>query len=167
MSYESAPATLLVATQCAVCARPLVDSESVNTGMGPECRKKHGYTIDAPADARNTANRLVHGIALDRNSLDSLKACDTLESLGFTKLAAILRKRIASIVVTITDGRYAVKTPYNPDTVDAMRRIPGRRWDAEGKVNTFPASSARELFDLLKRYHAGALAIGPKGPFQV
>lgn len=43
MSYENAPATKMVATRCASCSRPLVDSESVNAGMGPDCRKRHGY----------------------------------------------------------------------------------------------------------------------------
>jgi hypothetical protein len=44
MSYESAPATKLLATHCACCSRPLVDAVSVETGIGPDCRKKHGYT---------------------------------------------------------------------------------------------------------------------------
>lgn len=43
MSYENAPATRMLATHCASCGRPLVDSVSVNTGMGPDCRKRHGY----------------------------------------------------------------------------------------------------------------------------
>lgn len=43
MNYENAPATKLLATHCACCARPLVDSVSVEAGMGPTCRKVHGY----------------------------------------------------------------------------------------------------------------------------
>jgi hypothetical protein len=44
MSYENAPATKLLATHCACCARPLVDALSVELGIGPDCRKKHGFT---------------------------------------------------------------------------------------------------------------------------
>ena len=38
MSYENAPATMLVATHCCVCNRPLVDADSVEMGIGPTCR---------------------------------------------------------------------------------------------------------------------------------
>lgn len=41
--YEQAPATQMLATQCAACARPLLDAESVEAGMGPDCRRKHGF----------------------------------------------------------------------------------------------------------------------------
>ena len=41
--YEASPACLLLATHCACCGRPLVDAKSVETGVGPDCRKKHGY----------------------------------------------------------------------------------------------------------------------------
>jgi len=43
MSYENAPATILLATNCACCGRPLVDATSVETGVGPDCRRKYGY----------------------------------------------------------------------------------------------------------------------------
>ena len=38
MSYENAPATKMLATNCCCCGRPLVDSMSVELGIGPECR---------------------------------------------------------------------------------------------------------------------------------
>jgi len=93
MSYETAPATLMLATRCACCSRPLCDAISVETGVGPECRRKHGFndaqgepdwcaalvlldghvsTADMHAaamagegeyDARAVANLLVHRIA--------------------------------------------------------------------------------------------------------
>lgn len=47
MSYENAPATELVATSCACCARPLLDAESVRLGIGPTCAKRHGFTARA------------------------------------------------------------------------------------------------------------------------
>jgi len=54
MSYESAPATILIATHCAICARPLVDADSVERGVGPDCADKYGYgdaqgSVDAEA----------------------------------------------------------------------------------------------------------------------
>lgn len=42
MGYENSPALALVATRCALCSRPLLDAESVECGMGPTCRARHG-----------------------------------------------------------------------------------------------------------------------------
>lgn len=42
MGYENSPALQLVATRCALCGRPLLDAESVECGMGPTCRARHG-----------------------------------------------------------------------------------------------------------------------------
>lgn len=41
--YTDAPATALVATVCAICNRELVDAVSVETGIGPTCRKRHSH----------------------------------------------------------------------------------------------------------------------------
>lgn len=43
MNYTNAPATKMLATNCACCGRDLVDAHSVETGVGPVCRKTHGY----------------------------------------------------------------------------------------------------------------------------
>jgi hypothetical protein len=51
MSYENAPGTELIATSCACCARPLLDAVSVETGVGPDCRRKFGFNeAQQPAD---------------------------------------------------------------------------------------------------------------------
>ena len=52
MSYENAPATQMIASHCCVCNRPLVDSVSVELGIGPDCRKKHGYNVEATEENR-------------------------------------------------------------------------------------------------------------------
>lgn len=57
MSYENAPATKLVATHCAACGRPLVDSTSVDYGIGPTCRKKYQYE-DALAITKEVASNV-------------------------------------------------------------------------------------------------------------
>ena len=57
MSYESAPATRMIATDCACCGRPLLDSDSVELGIGPICRKRHGYFDAIDPDFRQEANR--------------------------------------------------------------------------------------------------------------
>ena len=56
MSYENAPATLLLATHCCLCGRPLVDAESVECGIGPHCRKDK--SSDATPDWGAVADQL-------------------------------------------------------------------------------------------------------------
>ncbi len=127
--YENAPATLLIATHCAVCARPLVDALSVETGIGPDCRKKHGYTqpdiaVDVVAvvsalaaslpvevymeltakasistEARACANVLVHRIAAEQTGPLVAAYTAALSKLGFTKLADRIAKRIGKVEV--------------------------------------------------------------------
>ncbi len=60
MSYETAPACELLATSCACCGRPLLDATSVETGVGPDCRKKYGYN-----DAQGAPDWLAAAQALD------------------------------------------------------------------------------------------------------
>jgi hypothetical protein len=60
MTYETAPATVMLASSCACCAKALVDSVSVETGVGPDCRKKHGFGT-AQGEVDHTA--LVVGLA--------------------------------------------------------------------------------------------------------
>ena len=42
--YTMAPATTLLDMACACCSKPLLDADSIEAGVGPECRRKHGYT---------------------------------------------------------------------------------------------------------------------------
>lgn len=162
--YENAPATKLVATHCAVCVRPLVDAKSVETGVGPECRKKYGFDHPCSPEQRLEANRLVYQIAASQDDALSAERCDRLRDLGFVKLAARIMERLATVVVSRDhDGRLTVQTPYDPAVVDAMRRIPGRKWDPERKINVFPASSNRELYAMLSRYYRGKIGVAPSG----
>jgi hypothetical protein len=163
--YENAPATIMLATQCAVCGRPLVDSVSVETGIGPECRKKHGYNIVVAPEARAEANALVHQVALDQGGLSVARAAARLRELGFEVLSAVLLKRACPVRIDEIAGRLVVKSPYNENATASFRRIPGRRWDGEQKVNTFPVEARRSLFGALVSAYAGLVAYGPKGAF--
>lgn len=50
-SYESEAGTVLLATNCLICGRPLRDPESLERGVGPYCAKKHGiFTSTGPLD---------------------------------------------------------------------------------------------------------------------
>lgn len=201
MSYETAPATTLLATNCAACSRPLVDATSVETGMGPECRRRHGYTRpDVEVDAANViviaqltkllpevyeavvraaqdtgstrkvANILVHRIACEQDGAHVLCMINALRCVGFYKLADRLTSRVATITIEIDGSELVIKAPYSETAVDVLRRVPGRRWDREAKVNRFAfdperPETKRPIFAALVRAYAGAVAFGPKGLF--
>jgi hypothetical protein len=173
MSYEDAPATAMLATHCAVCGRPLVDAASVEAGIGPDCRRKHGYGEQIAPEARAEANRLVHGIAVERHARTPdaakiVKAIADVHALGLVALARVLADRLATVKIDgCDDGRYEVRTPYSEDAAAAFRTVCGRRWDCERKVNTFPADARGSLWAVLKALYAGSIAVGPRGPFVI
>lgn len=166
IGYENAPATRLMATHCCICSRALVDAASVEAGMGPHCRDKHGYNEKVSPEARAEANRLVHWIAAAGlgDVPGTVAAIERLRVLGLGRLAEVLAERTASVQITETaDGRLAVTAPFNEETVAAWRTIPGRRWDVVLRANLVPASSRAQLWAFLRRYHAGQVLAGPKG----
>lgn len=100
MSYENAPATLLLATHCACCGRPLVDAASVEAGVGPECRKRHGFADaqlepDWSAVARET-DGLVAVAELFPHGIDAAEATWRLGGLETRRVANLLVNRIAA-----------------------------------------------------------------------
>lgn len=102
-NYESAPATKLLATACACCGRPLVDVVSVETGIGPECRKKFSVDVITDEAARVEANKLVHAVARKGVSKTVCReTCAKLVTLGFAVLAARILKRFRTTLPTVT-----------------------------------------------------------------
>lgn len=191
--YENAPATKMVATFCACCARPLVDATSVETGVGPECRKRHGFdkpdqevglehacvvagtfgetelgqTLLAKTTVREMANVLVHRVAVMQDGPSITLLVNAIRMLGYTKLANRCAQRLATVTIEEAADRFVIRTPYRPETVDAWRRIPGRRWDRDAKANTVPTSSRKELWSFLRANFHGATGAGPKGLFTI
>jgi len=172
MNYENAPATKMLATHCAVCRRPLVDSVSVELGIGPECRKRHGYTDGmngAANDAvRREANHIVWAVAAEHiKGAEIGTALARLKWLGFGKLAQIIGKRLATVEVSIDGGRLVVRAPYSDIAVAGFRLISGRRFDTRVKAWTFPTDdiSRARVWRALRVGYPGAIGVGPKGVF--
>ena len=169
--YENAPATRMLATNCAVCGRPLVDSISVEVGIGPECRKKYGYNINVPEDVRAEANQIVHAIAVEQEGITVAQAAARLRDIGFAKLADTILRRVSNVTILDPGDGYRVAFRYVEEIVNDFRRVPGRQWlgrkTPSEKMWRVPYSSKRELFEWLKRNFRGAVINGPKGPFTV
>lgn len=167
MSYENANTTELVATNCCVCRRALVDAVSVETGIGPVCREKHGYNVIVDDDTRSAANQIVYQIAANQNGPKVFKMITELNALGFALLASRIAARLTKITIKTTDGGYLVRTGYSPETTSDWRALPGRRWNKIEKANFVPTASKAKLFALLKTHFSGHVAYGPKGMFEL
>lgn len=167
--YTQAPACAMLAVYCACCGKPLLDATSVETGMGPECRRKHGYNAEAAEGDRAEANRIVRAIACEQTGAAVAIGCARLAELGFGKLAERIGKRIGCIRIEAEDeGDFLiVKAPYNEAHVAAMRAVPGRRWDREAKADRVPASSRAALWGALRAVWPGRVGIGPAGMFVI
>ncbi len=115
-SYENAPATKLLATACACCGRALVDAVSVETGIGPECRKRFllADTAVVATDVWEAANKLVHAVARKGVSKATCReTCAKLVELGFPVLAARILKRFRTTLPVVA--------PVDPAVLEAAR----------------------------------------------
>lgn len=170
MSYENAPQTTMLATNCIICGKELCDARSVEIGLGPVCRRRAGYEADAQKiseDDRKKANKLIHTIAVSSDNETRVKGLVELKELGLDGVVKAILKSIATVVVAIDNGNLVVKTPYLPEVVPALRSVPGRRFDWDAKVNRFPLQSKGALYGVLKQHFSGSLAVGPRGIFVV
>jgi hypothetical protein len=166
MNYENAPATRMLATQCAVCRRPLVDALSVETGIGPNCRKKYGFDVPCNPFVRGEVNQVIHDIAVGNlEGGPMMAALKYIGGLGFEKLAAIIGKRVAVVAIEEKDGRIFVDAPFKPEALEAFRALPGRRFDVASKRWHVPATedAKRAAWNLLKRFYAGAVGTHANG----
>lgn len=169
MSYENAPATRLLATHCACCGRPLVDAASVEAGIGPECRRKHGYgeaqgepdwtaaalalvpdvgagwlQVSYQGDARAACNALVHRVAVTGEKPDyQIAAIAAIRALGYATLARKLAEHALGLVEVLPSAqpeRLTVRTPFDAAFVVALKAARiGARWEKVEKVWSIPS----------------------------
>lgn len=184
MSYLSAPGVALVATECAVCARPLLDAVSVESGIGPTCRK-YMAGEQSPADwaafagfipaalrealasrlgdARSCANLLTHRVA--SGALSASEALPMLVALGFHRLsAAVAKGSVGSVIIAVEGDRLVVKAPYADGFGRALRAAAyGSRWEPTSKRWSVPIAAKPGLWRALRETYPGALLSGPQG----
>lgn len=184
MSYINASATKLLATNCVCCGLPLVDSKSVELGIGPDCRKKAGVPSDIDNTIRLQANKLVYEAALaaQNGAVEKvLELSEEIANLGLDVLADKVARRFkkgalkasvkADIEITEDGDFLVIKTPYrrkgSEEFIDAWRNIPGRKYDFKTKRNTVPKSQKEAVWDLLIKFFPNKWGKGPKGTFKV
>lgn len=175
MGYESSIQCQLLETYCCACGKELVDSVSVQIGMGPDCRNKFNKGISE--DTRKACNVLTHeaAVAATKGEVARVrKAAEMIRTLGLDVLADKILKRfqnaerLAKIKITECDGGIIVKTPHKRDDefVADWRAIAGRRYKGAGK-NFIPAESKRAVWALIKKWFPDTFGMGPQGAFKV
>jgi hypothetical protein len=197
MSYESAPATEMVATRCACCSRPLVDANSVEVGVGPICRERYGYgepdtvvSLDAvtdelnePAlavigdagDAHEAANRVVYAIAAEQSGPAVDELTETLAKLGYTRLSQIIAQRLAKLAESNLRkvSVHLIRIPQgfqvlSPYREDAPWRSLRARWDRGSRTWIVPQIARKGLWALLKEHYAGCwMRVNDEAPIQL
>lgn len=182
-NYQDAPATMMLATNCVCCGRPLVDACSVELGIGPECRNG-AFPEGVDDDDRVMANALVFqaAIAAQNGNVEKvIELADEIRKLGFEELAVKVERRFKEGVAQATrkpdicieeDGEdLVIKTPYRRGDADAFigawRAIASRRYDRATKRNRVHKSQRRAVWALLRRFFPGKWGKGPKGVFRV
>lgn len=166
MGYEDAPATKMLATQCAVCRRPLLDAKSVEIGMGPDCRKQYQFDREIPPQDREDANKIIHKLALQEFPEDLPEMLAQLLLMSFTNLFFILVKRKAAVRIIQVEDTYSIKSAYQADFIQELKKL-GGRWHKEGKEWWVPTGKKAGLWEAIKKCFPGRLAFGPKGCFWV
>lgn len=188
MGYEAARSTILLATHCLLCGRPLRDAKSVEIGIGPVCRNKAGYDADIGEIARKAANKLIYEAALPGISAEQRLDCaDQIEALGLQGVAEKIRKRFLKydVVITVAEvvfgkGKWAktvkaylLASPFNEgfkDDFKAKVDFRDRQPVYENKRFqgwAFKGKDAKDtVHNLLAIHFPGEWITGPKGAFR-
>lgn len=191
-SYEEAPATALVATHCCVCGRPLLEAESLASGIGPICAEKTGYGREGLGpELRARVNKLVYQLAAHGKSAKSVPLLAELRMLGFVRIADRIEERLSTMVEVAlelrSDGRLQLELPRIEDDEvfrkmrADLRGVPGLTVKREETQTTFrglpgtkPVTTIPNetkpilaLYRVLARHLSGRVARSPKGMFVV
>ena len=168
MSYEDAAATKMLATKCCVCNKPLLDSISVEVGMGPVCRKR--FFSDHSNPNQGEANKIVHHCATSMAHPYIIDVnCKKLDDLGFEKLSDRIRRRMnlkSRIPIVIkryrrleVDGAI-IFSPFKRKSLAAWKSIYGRVWMSEREANFVPDYSMNSVIELLEQHYSGYILAG-------
>ncbi len=136
--YENARSTVLLATRCLCCSRPLRDATSVEVGIGPVCRERYGFNDAISEENRVAANALVHEAALDATTDERrLEIAAEIEGMGLVRLAEKIRDRFMGDMITVEKAEISfnrnepmnllpalvVRTPYDAEKVARFKEV--------------------------------------------
>jgi hypothetical protein len=191
-----------VCTGCAHCGMPLRDAVSVQRGIGPICSKRGyledpeepGDPIEAmyalakwphlvnllvkeskgldKGDVRELLNGLVRICSLNRRT-DVHDACtDAIETLGYTRLASMLRESLCAAEIRESKDNpsfyvlWIKKSEWTPQwRYDYRNAFPNSQFSRKEKGMLFPKDpvAKRQVWGLLLKHYEGLCAKVPGG----
>lgn len=189
-----------VCQRCAHCGMELTDSVSVERGIGPTCSKK-GYLEDPkdgdemqamidlaeypelvqfltdhykPQGVRGLMNGLVKVASLNRKHAVFSVCCDAIDSLGYRKLASILRESLAAVLVSENKQYpdylvvWVKRANFQWSWYRLLKVIPGVRHKTYGVRGVLvPKVQRRALWAAILSEYKGLVVKTPKGAFKV
>lgn len=181
MSYETLFTTKVISTHCCACGRPLLDAQSVATGMGPLCRDKHLIGFEAlTEEQRVTANTIIHVLGALRNTSaepTEIKAAITaLENIAPELQPAADMFRISMIAPRVYISRFNDSTyciTFGKVAKTATKAAQSVKWSFIARMKKygfgyskkvgeswelhFKAHRKAEVFELMKSSLSGAV----------
>ena len=202
-----------ICTNCAHCGMTLSDALSIQVGLGPICRGRGGYKEDPvnsdemqamidlaeypelveflvehykPQGVRGLMNGLVKVCALNRKSPVHEVCCEAINSLGYHKLASLLRESLAVVEVTPSKERegylniWVKKSAWTYAFTRSMYQIQGTTRSLkkgtlvpnfDGKsfswVDGQKVANRKLLWDIIIRHYEGYICKTDKGAFKI
>jgi hypothetical protein len=138
-TYETAPATVALATRCICCGRPLLDAVSVETGVGPECRKKHGYASpDVAIDLADVLASVAAGCGGDAALFERLTA-----GWGVAPEARTVANRAVYALATQAETKETEIRLLNVVYALGFRKLAAKIADRAGAIVVSPDADGR------------------------
>ena len=191
-----------VCSECAHCGHALTDSVSIERGIGPICSKK-GYKEDPkdadelqamidlaeypdlveflvehhkPQGVRGLMNGLVKICSLNRKHDAFGAMCEAVSSLGFDKLASVLRESIAVVDIKMHEEYpeyylvWVKKRDFTWAWHRAVKNISGWRYPRKGirgLLVPVQETARKQLWAAMKDHYEGLVVKTPKGAFKI
>ena len=137
--------------KCCKCGKELTHPGSILIGIGPECLRDWGareYRLSSlTREDRKTLHDMIEGIKIDGwFPISSIKHTDSSkEILDIPDDHPLLAERLItpkSATIDSTGKFVVVKFPYDPKTIEEVKRLEGRKWNPQTKSWTAWASLA-------------------------
>lgn len=182
-----------VCSNCAHCSLALTDSLSIETGLGPICRKKARYSDPEDAEKDETVamallskyedvfsflmnncgkdkgmlmKAMVRIASLNRNTELHRDITNAIEALGWKTLAAHLRKPFAGIAITKSEDQYSLKVQkkyFSYEYWNLMREFVEYRFDRANKCVWFKEAEKAKVWHILKLCYPNFVMKTPEG----
>lgn len=182
-----------VCNNCAHCGLTLTDSLSIETGLGPICRKKARYNDPENAEKDETVamallskyeevfsflmnncgknksqlmKAMVRIASLNRNTELHRDITNAIEALGWVTLANHLRKPFAAIVIGKSDDSYSLKIQkkyFSYEYWNMIREFVEYRFDRLNKCIWFKEEEKAKIWHILKLHYPNFVMKTPEG----